>query len=163
MSANPSLTQHVGGLAAELRALAAEEAAHAGLVAALHALILATLARLLTRLEHMLDLWQAGLLPIPTPRAPRPVADATPHPRARATRRRTAWRTPQARAPEPDRPDSVTSDAPRASVRPGRTSSCPWSAAIVRRMSATAAPPRPRPGFKNPAGAGRRPAPNSLR
>ena len=37
----------------------------------LHALNMACLARLFARLEQLFQLWQAGALPVPTPRAPR--------------------------------------------------------------------------------------------
>jgi len=74
VTAPAPLPQHAAGLAAAMRAEADLRAAEAGLVAALHTLILATLARLLTRLEEMVALWQAGRLPLPAPRQPRPTA-----------------------------------------------------------------------------------------
>ncbi len=77
---------------ASLRAATLATPAHAWLPAAIHALILACLARILGRLEEMIRLWQAGLLPPPVPRprtapatsrprAARPNPDSVPHPR----------------------------------------------------------------------------------
>ncbi len=53
---------------ATLRAATLATPAHAWLPAAIHALILACLARIFGRLEEMIRLWQAGLLPPPTHR-----------------------------------------------------------------------------------------------
>jgi|GEM_PF-2270219 len=78
-TAPPPLAQHIAGIAAGMRAMADDQAAQAGLVAALHALILATLARLLSRLEQMVELWQAGQLPEPPPSR---AAPPRPAPRA---------------------------------------------------------------------------------
>ncbi len=65
---------------ASLRIATLATPAHAWLPAAIHALILACLARILGRLEEMIRLWQAGLLPPPVQR-PR-TAPATSRPRA---------------------------------------------------------------------------------
>ena len=54
------------------------------------ALICAALIRIFARLEHMVELWQAGALPTPTPRAPAAVDRATAAP---------VPRTPQPRNP----------------------------------------------------------------
>jgi hypothetical protein len=53
---------------ASLRVATLATQAHAWLPAAIHALILACLARILGRLEEMIRLWQAGLLPLPMAR-----------------------------------------------------------------------------------------------
>jgi hypothetical protein len=91
------LPQALQALVGELRAESALRAAEAGLVAALQALILTLLVRLLSRLEAMVTLWQAGLLPPPTPRAIRPRA---PRPECIGAPSR---RTRRPRAPNPAR------------------------------------------------------------
>lgn len=60
----PSLADQV----ARLRASATGTPAPIWLPDALHAAIMALLARIFGRLEAMIQLWQAGLLPPPTPR-----------------------------------------------------------------------------------------------
>ena len=75
-------------LFASLRAATKAEPGPAWLPAALHVLIIACLARLCDRLEHLLALWRAGLLP-PTPalHTPSQTSLGTPHAHARTPRR----------------------------------------------------------------------------
>lgn len=79
---------------ASLRVATLARPAHAWVPAAIHALILACLARLFGRLEEMVRLWQAGLLPPPTHRA-RTVQNRTP------TSNRDSGSAPRRRAPRP--------------------------------------------------------------
>ena len=74
-------------LFASLRAATKAEPGRAWLPPALHALIIACLARLFDRLEDLLGLWRAGLLPpTPAPHTPSPTALVAPHAPARMSR-----------------------------------------------------------------------------
>lgn len=79
MSPHPS---PLADTVASLRAATMATPAHAWLPAAIHALVLACLARLFGRLEEMIRLWQAGLLPPPAQRS-----RTAPASRPRAARR----------------------------------------------------------------------------
>ena len=74
---------------ASLRTTAAAGAEHSWLPATLQALILACLTRLFGRLEQIFQLWQSGQLPLPQPRNPTPIGNASP----------PSLATPFARAP----------------------------------------------------------------
>lgn len=90
------LAAQAGAIAAAIRAEASHQALKAGMVAALHALILSALARLVARLENLVQLWQAGLLP--------------PHPATPARRTNPPISAPLAAAPS----TGLTPREPRA-------------------------------------------------
>lgn len=107
VQSSPPLAQRVAGIAAAMRATADEQAAGAGLLAALHALILTTLARLFGRLEHIVQLWQAGQLSLP----------AEPQ--------------PARRSPAPSRAKRTTASRPAAFRKRPRAALCPAAAPQV--------------------------------
>ena len=123
LSSTP-LAAQAGAIAAAIRAEASHQALKAGMVAALHALILSALARLVARLENLVQLWQAGLLPshpaTPASRATPPIAPhnsapSVPGPReprtspASIVRHRDAQ---SAAAHAPNRPTTIPCRAP---------------------------------------------------
>jgi hypothetical protein len=99
---------------------------------AVHALIMACLARLFGRLEEMIRLWQAGLLPPPP--APRP-RQANLQPRRPATLQVSAPRTP------------ATSRHSYVPATPGEIPTEPHAGSPRRRTA-----PSAQPGFVQPAG-----------
>jgi hypothetical protein len=103
----PSLADQV----ARVRASALGTPAPIFLPDLLHAAIMALLARILGRLEDMIRLWQAGLLPPPKPRTPRRQSPR-PHARPRARRHSRARRTSRTRpAASPPRQRPATAHA----------------------------------------------------
>ena len=132
------MAEDVAVILANIRATQDEHRARPGAVSAIHVLILACFAHIFLMLEVMVARWSAGLLPAPTPRAPRrhntrAARQAIQRPDSVRTPRRTATGdTPagQTARPAPQRP------APRPAAPP----------LILRR----AAPSRPAPPAPSP-------------
>ncbi len=128
---------------AQLRASAAATPAPFWLPDRVHALILALLARIFGRLEDLITLWQAGLLPPPPALRPR-----TPRAGARAPSHR-AKRSPGRKHPGCADPDSARPLSAR------RHSVNPHSAPIQhpdRAIAPCSAPPRRRRSARDPPG-----------
>ena len=135
----------VSAMADDLRAKAQDPSAHAGLLGPLHVLILTSILRLLTRLVDLVRLWEAGLLPPPTPRH-RPA-------RIRAAARATPnVATPYAASP---RRRSLLRPLPRAlsaaiAAAPARARASILHAPRPARGQRNGAAPRPDPGHPTP-------------
>lgn len=118
------------------------------LPASLHALITAILTRLFTRLEHLLQLWQAGNLPIPQPR---PRTARANSPRIAGERHESAPRA----APFPPHPRRRTMAAPPCASHAPSFSARPAAPAWRH--------PRHTPGISPFATPTARPPPHSAR
>ena len=133
-------------MADDLRAKAHDPDAQHGLLAPLHALILTSLARLLDRLVAMIRLWQAGLLPPPTPRR-RAARPAAPQQGARRSRARTRMHHAPPPGPPPPGPglSGLTPRGAHARARfatPRRAPRAPLPRAEPIPNHARAPPPR---------------------
>lgn len=137
---------------ASLRHAATATQAPAWLPATLHALILACLARLIGRLEDMVQLWRAGLLPPPNHPAAHPAAPGTsraPPASARRTprryRRRRQTRAPRQHSVAPPCRHGVMRPPSAAAITPSRATTPSPAGIASPRLCHARAPP---PGFR---------------
>ena len=139
-----SLATAVDGMTGELR-LHAD--AQTGALAVLFALIDACLLRILTRLADMIALWQAGQLPIPTPRkqTTRATINLPPNPRPDSASPRHSTR-PRHQTPSTAHPTPPTPSL-RAAAKQSRLPSVQPHPTDPRQTR----PPPPRPPLRHRA------------
>jgi hypothetical protein len=138
---------------AGMRTALMAESAPVWLPNALHALILACLARLVARLEDLVRLWQAGLLP-PLPTVTAPARRRTPSPaRTRPAQRHTRARRNGRRCAEtPARAPSIRIPTSRAT--PQCAASRPTHAPRPRKSHDPPRPNHAHPPRKTPLAGG---------